>query len=94
MGLSEWARILPIGLLASLFALPFLSTLLLILRGDRRPRQVFNVLAWGLAAGIGLLIGLFNYPRLFWALWGTWLYVGLAAAVVAVELLAIRSPGV
>lgn len=94
MGLGEWARVFPIGLFLSLLVLPFFSTLLVILRGDRRCRQVFNVVVWGLAAGIGLLIGLSSYPRLFWVLWGIWLYVGLAVSVLAVELLAIRPPGV
>lgn len=91
---SEWARDALVVLLTFLPVLPFFSTLLLILLGDRRRRQVFNIVAWGLAVGIGLLIGLFSYPRLLWVLWGIWLYVGLAAAVVTVELLAIRSPGV
>lgn len=94
IGFGEWARGFLIGLFLSLFVLPFFSTLLVVLRKDQRRWQVFNMIAWGLAAGAGLFIGLFNCPRLFWVLWGIWLYVGLAAAVVTVELLAIRSPGV
>ncbi len=70
---SEWVREILVGLFPSLLVLPFFSTLLLILRGDRRRRQVFNIVTWGLAGGIGLLIGLFNYPELFWVLWGLWL---------------------
>lgn len=90
MGFAESARLFLVSLLLFLRVLPFFSTLLLILRGDRRRQQVFNIVAWGLAAGIGLLIGLFSYPKLFWVLWGIWLYVGLAASALAVELLAIR----
>lgn len=62
---SEWARDAPVVLLTFLPVLPFFSTLLLILRGDRRPRRVFNIVAWGLAAGTGLLMGLSIYPKFF-----------------------------
>jgi hypothetical protein len=44
-----------------LLVLPNLSTLLLIVVGDRR-RQVFDVAVRGLAAGTGLLMGLASYP--------------------------------
>ena len=82
---GEWARMFFTSLLFSLLVLPFFSTLLLILRGDRRRRQLFNAAAWGLAAGMGLVIGLSSYPRLFWVLWGNWLYVGLAAGALILE---------
>jgi len=78
------ALILPL-----LLVLPFFSTLLLILRGDRRRRQVFSVLAWGLAGGIGLLIGVSRYPRLYWTLWGVWLYVALATSALILEVLTL-----
>jgi hypothetical protein len=77
-------------MLLFLLVLPFFSTLLLILRGDRRRRQVFNVVAWGLAAGIGLLIGVSRYPRLYWMLWGVWLHIALAASALILEVLALR----
>jgi hypothetical protein len=89
MGLGEWARVFVIGLLLSLPVLPFFSTLLLVLRGDRRRRQVFNIVAWGLAVGVGLVIGLSRYPKLYWALWGIWLYTGLAASALILEVLAL-----
>ena len=82
----EWARMFLFSLILCLLVLPFFSTLLLILRRDRRGRQVFNVAAWGLAAGIGLLIGLSSYPKLFWVLWGVWLYIGLAASALILEV--------
>ena len=80
-------------ILPLLLVLPFFSTLLLILRGDRRRRQVFNVVAWGLAAGIGLLIGVSRYPRLYWALWGLWLYIALAASALILEVLTLKEVG-
>jgi hypothetical protein len=82
----EWARGILFALLQSLLLLPFLSTLLLVLRGDRRWLQVFNLVAWALAAGVGLLIGLYSFPRWYWGLWGIWLYFGLVAGVLVMEI--------
>jgi hypothetical protein len=92
----EWTREFLLSLLLFLLVLPFFSTLLLILRGDRWHRQVFNVAAWGLAGGVGLLIGTSNHPRLFWVLWGIWLYIGLATSTLTLEVLTLaagRRPG-
>ena len=88
---SEWVRMVLVGLLLFLLVLPFFGTLLLILRRVRRHRQVFNIVAWGLAVGIGPLIGLSSYPRLFWVLWGTWLYVGLASSALILEVLTLAA---
>lgn len=84
-----------------LLVLPFFSTLLLIVRKDHRHlvlygpstgrRQVFNAAAWGVAAGIGLLIGISSHPKLFWSLWGIWLYVGLAVGVLILEVLTLAA---
>ena len=91
MGFVEWASVFLVSFLLFLLVLPFLSTLLLILRGDRRRQQIFNVVAWGLAAGIALLIGVSSYPRLFWVLWGNWLYIGLAASALMLEMLTLAA---
>jgi hypothetical protein len=92
MGLVEWASWALFSLFPFLLVLPFFSTLLLILRGDRRRRQAFNVAAWGLAAGTGLtgkLTGFFRYTKPFWLSWGIWLYIGLAASALTLEVLAL-----
>lgn len=69
---------------------PFFSTLLLIFGGDRPPCRMYHVAAWGLAAAIsGLLLVASCWSGLRTDLWGIWLYVALAASVLAVELLAI-----
>jgi hypothetical protein len=73
-----------------LLVLPFFSTLLLILRGDRRRRQMFHVAAWDLAAGAGLL-GTSSFSRLHWALWGIWLYIGLAVSALILEVLTLAA---
>jgi hypothetical protein len=86
LGWIEWAREFLFGFFLLLLILPFFSTSLLIVHGDHRRRQVFSVAAWGLAAGISLLIGMSNYPRLFWLLWGLWIYIGLAAGALILEM--------
>ena len=58
VSLVDWARGLLWCLSWCLFLLPFVSTLLLILRGDRRRRQVLHLMAWGLTAGLGVMIGM------------------------------------
>jgi hypothetical protein len=95
MGFTEWTRAFLFSLRLFPLLLPFFSTLLLILGGDHRRRQMFHLAAWGLASGIGLLIGISSYPKLFWVLWGVWLYIGLAASALILEVLVLvagRSP--
>jgi hypothetical protein len=91
MGFVEWVRVFLFSLLLFLLVLPFFSTLFLTLRGNRRRWQVFSIAAWGLAVGIGLLIGLSSYPKWFWVLWGIWLYIGLAASALILEVLTLAA---
>jgi hypothetical protein len=87
---SDWVRQLLYSMYLLLLVLPLFSTLLLLLRGDHRRLQIFSIAAWGLAAGMGLVIGLLNYPRLFWVLWGPWLYIGLGVSALTLEVLSLR----
>jgi len=80
-----------ISLILLLPLLPILSTLLLILRGDHPRRQVFTIISWALAIGMGLFWGLNNYPKLFWIVWGIWLYIALAISALILEILVILS---
>ena len=91
IGLADRAGEFLFGSFLFLVALPLFSTLLLILRGERRRRQVFNLVAWGLAAGIGLFIGMSSHPRLFWVLWGIWLYIGLAGSALILEVVTLAA---
>jgi hypothetical protein len=68
---------------------PFFSTLLMILRGDRPRLRLIHLAALVFAAGISLLYGLNNNPRLYWVLWGIWVYVGLAISALILELLVL-----
>jgi hypothetical protein len=79
-------------LMSSLFFLPFLpvvSTAHMILRGDRKPWRIVNILVWGLIVGLILVWGLSSYPKLFWVLWGIWLYILLAASGLILEVLTL-----
>jgi len=70
---------------------PFFSTLLLIFGGDRPRRRMYHVATWGLAAVISALLLVAScWSGLHTDLWGIWLYVGLAASALAVELSAVR----
>jgi hypothetical protein len=88
--LTDRAGELLFSVFLSLFVLPFVSTFLLILRGDHPRRQVFNIVTWGLAAGVSLLVGMLmglsdglKYLRF---LWGIWLYIGLATIALVLEV--------
>jgi hypothetical protein len=73
-----------------LFVLPFFSTLILLLRAERRGWQIFNLTAWSLAAGLGLLMGVAGFQSRFWMLWGVWLYVAVAIFALVVEVRWLR----
>lgn len=76
-------------MLLFLLVQPFFSTLLLIRGGDSQRRRLFHVTAWGLAAIFSALLLVASLPSgLHPKLWGMWLYVGLAASTLALELLA------
>jgi hypothetical protein len=72
------------------FVLPFFNTLLLMVCGTSRRRGIFSVGMWSLAAGMSLLVGTLR-PRLFWALWGVWLYAGLAVSALTLEGLTLTA---
>lgn len=100
IGLAEWAHALLPSLPSFLLVLPLFSTLLLILGGDRRRQQVFNIATWGLALGTGLFItlsagvrlsSLTGYPELFQLQWGLWLHIGLAVLVLTLEILTLAT---
>ncbi len=62
-------------LLGILLILPYFSILFMTLREGSPGWFVFHVAALSLAFGASLLFATFNYPKLFWELWGIWLYV-------------------
>jgi hypothetical protein len=77
------------SLLLLFIVLPFFSTLLLILRGIHIRQQLFHIVVWGLAASVGGLWVINNRSNLHWsgALWGPWLYIGLAVGALILEIL-------
>jgi hypothetical protein len=62
--------------------------------GQVRPstgrRLAFNIVAWSLAAGAGLLLGVPNVLRPgWWMSWGIWLYIGLTVSALILEVLTL-----
>jgi len=88
---GEFLRGFLVIMVLLLLVLPFFSTLLLIRGGDHRRRQMFHVAAWDLAAGAGLLLGASGFSRPHWALWGIWLYIGLAVSALILEVLTLAA---
>lgn len=87
--LGESARLLLILCLP--VALPFVSTLLLLLCGERRGWRAVHLAAWGLV-GVYALIwfgGLLYLYRVIWV-WGAGLGVVVAAAMLAWEAVTAR----
>ena len=91
LNFSVWIGEILFYLFVFLSLLPIFSTLLLILRGNHQRRQMFTIVAWVLAIGVGLLWGMGNYPKFFWVVWGIWLYIGLAISALILEIIVILS---
>jgi hypothetical protein len=68
--------------------LPFFTTLLLIRGRDSRRLRVFHLMAWGLAAVLSLLPVVSESVLRSARFWGIWLYIGLAASALILEVLA------
>jgi hypothetical protein len=84
----EFLGVLLFVVLLLLLVQPLVSTLLLILRGDRRSLRVYNIVAWGIAAALsGVLLALLCPSGLSLRLWGLWLYLAVAVCALALELL-------
>ena len=63
-------------ILIILILFPFISTLRLMRSGDLRRNQIINI-----------VVILSGFSRLHLALWGLWLYIGLAAGALILEVL-------
>jgi hypothetical protein len=88
-------RDISIGLIPFPLVLPFFSTLLMVVSGGRRPQLAFHMIACSVAASVGLMLGLIEHSNRFWLLWGVWLYVGLLASALMLEVVVLvgkRSP--
>ena len=86
---GEFLRVSLFMMLLFLLVLPFFSTLLLIRGGDSRRLRVFHVMAWGLAAVLSLLPAVFESVLRSGQRWGNWLYIGVAASMLALEMFAL-----
>ena len=90
---GEFLRLLLFSLVLFWLVQPFLSTLLLVPGGEGRRRQTFQVVAWALATAVaGWLLTVLGGSGLYAALWGIWLYIGLATSALALEFAALVRP--
>lgn len=74
----------------SLPLLPLLTTALVLLRGDHRRSYLFHRVGLGSAAILTGFIGIFDFSRASWVLWGLWLYIALALGMLLLEILVFR----
>lgn len=75
-----------------LLLLPFISTLRQFRGGDLQGRHVSHIAIWGLAALLSsILLVDYGLTRLHWALWGLWLYFGLAISALILEVLVLTT---
>ena len=89
--LSEGIREFLIVWLLLFPLLPFISTLLLILRGNTQRRQVFAMVSWVLAIAACLFISFQINPRQLLASWGLWLNIILGLCALILEVLFLIS---
>ena len=91
LGLSDLLRysVFPLYFLG-MFVLPVISTLLVLRSPSSLKRRTFYAIAWGLAAGLGLLQALTQEAIHPAHLWGIWLYILLALGLLAFGLVAPR----
>jgi hypothetical protein len=88
---GEFLGVFLFMMLLFLLMLPFFSTLFLIRDGDSRRLRVFHVMAWGLAAVLSLLPVVFDSVLRSGQFWGIWLYIGLAASVLTLEMFSLAT---
>jgi hypothetical protein len=81
---SSILQILLYILLAIVLVLPLITTWLLILRGNHQRLRGLHIVAW--FVGILCVIYAFGIPWP-WALWGLWLYMGVAVSALTLEVL-------
>jgi hypothetical protein len=86
--IREYIFMFLLDVLLLLLVQPIFSTLLLSYKEDRPRRRLYNRIAWVLAVVIaGLLIGVsYRFSGLGAELWGVWLYFGVGAGMLVVEL--------
>jgi hypothetical protein len=85
---SQALREFSLVVLLFLPVVPLFSSLFFILRPHRR--NVFQVVAWGLAFGISVWIVIIGREAPFGTLWGVWLYAALAVVALVLEILLLR----
>jgi len=86
---GEFFRVFLFMMLLCLLVLPFFTTLLLVWGRNSRRLRICHLVAWGLAAVLSLLPVVSDSVLRSGRFWGIWLYIGLAASVLILEVLAL-----
>jgi len=84
--LQQWLILLALVLL--LF--PFISTVILMSRGDHRYWLTLHRVGLGITASISMWIAWTIDSRASWVLWGLWLYLYLTTGMLILEILFAR----
>jgi hypothetical protein len=66
--------------------LPLLTTIFVLLPGDQQRGHLLHRVVLGLAAVLVGLIGIFEFSRASWVLWGLWLYLALVLSMLLLEI--------
>jgi hypothetical protein len=79
-----------------LIILPFFSILLLIWNKNSLRLQIMNLVAWGLACSVILMMFIWQtgedqVGHSLYLLWGIWLYLLVATGTIILEILVLRS---
>lgn len=83
----DWARQFLFSSFLFLLIFPIITTILLIMGKESRSLRTIHMIAWGMAFGLAFLLGLSNFSRHLWGLWGILLFIGLTVSILTLELL-------
>ncbi len=90
--LAAAGRIFIVFLALIFLIMPFVSTSLLIIKGERKGLHWLQIVSMGVSSAIVLIMGITAYPlHVSWALWGLWLYIGVAIAALVIEIFRLVS---
>jgi len=68
-----------------LLLMPIFNLLFILIRGARPRFYKFHLVVCALTFCLVLTLGIVNYPRFFYVLWGIWLYILSLAMILILE---------
>jgi hypothetical protein len=82
---AGWWRVFLISLLCIALFIHLINAICLTQRGDRPRLHKFHLRITGLVLILALILGILNYLRVSYALWGIWLYIGCLISILILE---------